>query len=164
MREIPLPKGYVAIVDDEDYELVAGLSWNVRITPYTQYAQRSIKLDNGTWSSVQMHRTILNAPKGVLVDHADGNGLNNTKENLRLATWSDNMRNRRKASNNTSGYIGVSWHKPSGKWWANVAVAGRKISGGYHDDPMSAAIARDVVALREHGDFAFLNFPEGGPM
>lgn len=77
-------------------------------------------------------------PDGLEVDHRDGNRDNNAIANLRLASSGDNAQNRRRRSDNTSGYVGVSWHRQTGKWWAQIGRDGRRLSLGLHDSPDAA--------------------------
>lgn len=94
------------------------------------------------------------------VDHANRDGLDNRRSNLRPATGSQSSANRRKQKNNTSGYIGVYWHERDGKWIARVrGKNGRVVWEMRFDDPEVAARARDAKALVVFGEFAVLNFP-----
>jgi hypothetical protein len=93
MREIQLPKGKIALVDDEDFERLNKLNWNPILCTNTYYAMRN---DNGRFSS--MHREIMGNPKGLEVDHIDGNGLNNQKSNLRSVTHKVNGQNKHRPS------------------------------------------------------------------
>lgn len=94
MKEIPLTKGLVTIIDDEDFERVNKYKWHLllRNTRRTSYATRSSEV-GGTKKTVYLHRFILNASNGLQVDHINGNGLDNRKSNLRLVTHSENLRN-----------------------------------------------------------------------
>jgi len=94
------------------------------------------------------------------VDHKNGNGLDNRKENLRLCNKSQNHMNSGKQTNNKSGYKGVSQHKNSDKWQAQISVDRRVISIGYFNTPEEAARAYDKAAKEKHGHFAVFNFPE----
>src|SRR4051794_4203372 len=102
-KTIPLTKGYEAIVDDEDYERVSQYKWCASVRKHTVYAQVSSK---GVF--FLMHRLIMDAPKQLQVDHRDGNGLNNTKANLRLASQGQNLGNLHSRTG-ASQYKGVSW-------------------------------------------------------
>jgi hypothetical protein len=104
-----------------------------------------------------MGRAILNAPAGMIVDHRDGDGLNNQRENLRLCTHSQNMQNRRLQRNNRSGYKGVYWIKAQGVWAARITVNRVPINLGRFDTAEQAARAYDEAALKYHGEFARLN-------
>jgi hypothetical protein len=85
-------------------------------------------------SMLSMHRVVVNAPKGTVVDHINGDSLDNRKENLRICTNAENVRNSPKHSNNTSGYKGVIWAKREQKWCAQIIVDGKLINLGYYSD------------------------------
>lgn len=100
------------------------------------------------------------APLGEL-DHRNGDGLDNTWSNIRLASHAENGRHRNgRRAGNTSGYSGVSFHRGAKRWRARLMVNGREVQVGYFDDPVTAAKARDDAARRLHGEFAHLNFRE----
>jgi hypothetical protein len=106
---------------------------------------------------ISMHRAILGLMAGeeLTGDHGEaGETLNNTDENLRRATRSQQVINRRRGRNNTSGYKGVSWHKASGKWRASIRVDGRQIHLGLFDTPELAYAAYCAAAIKYHGEFA----------
>lgn len=105
-----------------------------------------------------LHRLLL--PDAEFVDHINGNGLDNRRSNLRLCTRSENARNSRKPSNNSSGYKGVSWHKRTKKWRADIRNENRQRSLGSFDNALDAAHAYDRAARVMHGEFARLNFPD----
>lgn len=92
-------------------------------------------------------------PIGFEVDHIDNNGLNNRPENLRLATHTDNQRNRGKPSNNTSGKKGVFYAKQVGKWCAQITINGRKFALGYFDDVELASRTYEQAAKEAFGGF-----------
>jgi len=98
-KTIPLSQGYEATVDDEDFEYLNQFKWNVRIVYGTQYAKRNITTAIGKKTTVNMHREIMKAPKNFMIDHVNGNGLDNRKENLRISTRSQNLMNSKKPSN-----------------------------------------------------------------
>ncbi len=110
-----------------------------------------------------MHRAILNAPKGLLVDHIDGNGLNNRKSNLRLCTFAQNAHNSRPRRNSSSRYKGVCWHKVKKKWTVSIYKGGKRTYLGYYDDEIEAALAYDRKATELFGEFAYLNFKTTDP-
>jgi hypothetical protein len=163
MKEIPLTQGHTAIVDDEDFEIWGHIKWCAVVRPKsrTVYAVRYVRPDDEGTRSRLLHRVILNAPRGVEVDHIDGNGLNNCKSNLRLDYTRQNNQNRAKQVNNKSGYIGVSWSKSASKWQAFVKLDGKNRYVGVYEEATDAAKARDAEARRLHGEYARLNFPEG---
>jgi hypothetical protein len=94
----------------------------------------------------------------ILVDHKDNNGLNNQKYNLRVCTQWQNLRNSTRRSNNTSGFKGVSRFR--NKWISRIRTDEGRICLGTFNTPEEAAIAYDEAALKYHGEFANLNFPE----
>ena len=104
MKQIFLTKGFIALVDDDDYNHLSQWKWHVS----NGYAVRTrhFKDLNGKWckQTIFMHRVIMNTPKGMYTDHVDQNKLNNCKPNLRFCTISENNRNRKPQTNNNSGY------------------------------------------------------------
>lgn len=158
-REVPLTRGYVAIVDADDYERVmAAGSWcaNDSSTSHVVYAQKGVRGDDHVQRTVSMH-TFLTG--WAMVDHRNGNGLDNRRANLREATVSSNAMNRRRRSDNSSGFKGVSLRKSNGKWRASVSVGGSRKWLGEFPSALEAARAYDAAALEHYGEFARLNFP-----
>jgi len=155
-RVILLTQGMQTVVDDEDYEWLSQYKWcaeehknNVWYAVHTFYG-------DGYEVKVLMHRLIMHEPTSG-VDHQDLNGLNNQRSNLRLATQPQNMHNTSAPRNNTSGYKGVSFHKASGKWRADICVEGKRIALGLFPSPEEAADAYDRVAVANFGEFARVN-------
>lgn len=87
-------------------------------------------------------------------------GLNNTRNNLRLATYSQNRVNRELRSNNKSGFKGVCWNKSRENWEVTIQINGKHRHIGYYDTPEEAARVYDEAAIKYHGEFARLNFPD----
>jgi hypothetical protein len=96
-------------------------------------------------------------PKGMVIDHLDGNPLNNQKKNLRICTHSENMRNRNLYVNNTSGFKGVYWHKTTKKWMSYIRINKKSLYLGIYTCPIDAAKAYNDAALKYHGEFAHIN-------
>lgn len=161
MKTIELSQGYVAMVDDEDYEMLSKHNWCAEVTKHIVYGMASIYGPNRKKTTIRMHRLILGVtdPK-IHVDHKDRDGRNNQKENLRIVTHAQNMMNRKRPIQNTSGFKGVHPHKQSGKWRATIAVNGKDRSLGLFLCPIEAAKAYDTAAKVYYGEFARLNFPE----
>jgi HNH endonuclease/AP2 domain len=158
MKEIELTQGKIAVVADHMFDWLNQWKWYAHKDHNTWYAMRGVR--KPVRKALLMHRVILDAPHGVEVDHVDGNGLHNWPDNLRLATHSRNMSNRRIQSNNTSGYKGVSWDARKRKWQAILRANGRQKRLGYFIDLIAAARAYDAAARDAFGEFARCNFPD----
>lgn len=152
---VKLTRGFTAVASPIDAHLISGRSWAAKIDRNTVYARAHAK---GKRTEL-MHRVILNARKGQIVDHIDGNALNNIRENLRFATPLQNIANT--MCQNRHGYKGICFHKRcrSRPWQAIIRVKGTQKSIGYFDTKEEAARAYDDVAFSLHGEFARLNFP-----
>lgn len=156
VMEIKLTKGHVAIVDDDDFERVNKIKWYAQKTS----GQRVVYAINPNIKPhFSMHRFILDVGDGHIVDHADGNGLNNTKKNLRICTYSQNLRNKTVSKNSTTGYKGAyrSW----GKFCAIIGIGNRRnLWLGTFDTAEEAARAYDAKARELFGEFARCNFED----
>ena len=155
-RTIPLSKGQVAIVDPEDYDALSGFKWYARWDEHSQtfYAIRHDQTSEKPNRMAQMHRQILGVPPGTVVDHRDGNGLNNRRLNIRPATESQNQHNRGPVKNTLTGLKGVSFSKPTGKWMARIRMNYKRLWLGLFDTPEEASAAYIEAAKRLHGEFA----------
>ena len=153
---VPLNGDRYAKIDEVDVGKVSGRAWWSCSNTNYPYARGRI---NGVITS--MHRYLLDPPDDKLVDHKNGDVLDNRRSNLRVATVAENVSNVvGKKANNSSGYTGVQWHKKDQTWHARIGLNGDKFHLGTYPCPIEAAIARDVAALELHGEFASLNFPE----
>lgn len=156
-KQIPLTQGQFAIVDDCDYERLSQFKWFAHKNKHTWYAQRNEPRGNGKRGFVHMHHEVLSVPPGTRVDHKDSDGLNNTRDNLRPATYPENNRNARKRMDNTSGYKGVSWHKGHRKWIASIRIDDKLRHLGDFATAEEAAAAYDKAAIAAWGEFARIN-------
>lgn len=159
MKKIPLTQGYVSLVDDEDFERLSAFKWYAHKEDKIVYAWRYAGGGRAHRRIVKMHREIMNAPDGVEIDHENGDGLDNQKENLRSATHRQNLCNRRKQSGTSSQFKGVSWYAAGKKWSAYIKTNQSKLHLGYFSDETAAARAYDAAAEKHFGPFARLNFP-----
>ena len=151
MKEIPLSKGKVAIVDDDMYDYLMQWKWHYG----TAYALRHIYLGKRKQSNRFMHHEILQPPEGMYVDHIDRNKLNNTRDNLRTCTRTQNQANKCKRKDNTSGMKGVSWHKESRKWRATMTVDRKHVNVGYFRSKEDAYNAYIKKSKELYGEFAY---------
>lgn len=150
MKEIKLTKGFITLVDDEDYQYLNQFKWHVLQPGISKYAARRI---NGVYYF--MHRIIMKTPDSMQVDHIDHNGLNNQKSNMRNCTQHQNLMNTRKYTGR-SKYLGVSFNKKYIS--AQISVNYKKIHLGYFMTEEAAARAYDEAAKRYFKQFANLNF------
>lgn len=157
--EIPLTQGYITIIDDEDDDL-AQYKW----TAFSQegktvYAYRA-KMHNRERTEIRLHRAILSRILGRTlsrlehVDHKDGNGLNNQRSNLRLATPLQNSQNQKRRKSNNSGFKGVSWDKTRNKWRSTIKVDGKQKHLGRFTTPELAYSAYCEASKKYFGEFA----------
>lgn len=154
MKIIKLSKKYETIVDDEDYEYLNQWKWyTFKSRPNLIYVTR--RINNKT---IYLHRFILNITnKNTIIDHIDGNPLNNQKSNLRICTQSENMQNARKHKNCSSKYKGVCWDKNRNKWIVNLDINKKRIHIGRFNLEKDAALAYNKAATKYFGSFAKLN-------
>lgn len=155
MAIIDLSRGYTAIVDDCDLDRLCRHTWwancSESVAAFTTVKKRT----------VLMHRFIMNvADGGPEIDHIDRNPLNNTRENLRFCSHSQNVANSIRRVKPASGFRGVYLDKRDMRWSANVYWGDRNHSAGRFATAIEAAKARDDLAIKIHQEFAVLNFPE----
>ncbi len=153
---IPLTQGKFAVVDAADVPLVEGWNW-CAMAPLTEdgswYAYSSGK------RKLRLHTYLMPAPDGFITDHKDRNGLNCRKNNLRVATYSQNSQNKKRPNIGDGKFKGVSKH--GNKWRTRIKVGNKRFHIGSYESPELAARAYDTAAGRYFGEFAVLNFPFG---
>lgn len=158
---IPLTKGKVAIVDDEDYDALSRYRWYClkgKNSDTLFYACRSASEAErlaGAQKFIKMHRQILNAPPGQRIDHENGDGLDNQRHNLRFATPTQNSQNKRRQKSSSAKYKGLSRNKNG--WVAELCIKGTHIYLGLFPTQREAAIAYNAAATKHYGEFARLN-------
>jgi hypothetical protein len=150
-KEVKLTRGLVAIIDDEDHEMVSAYKWHARKSRNTFYARAS----DGTL----MHRLIIGAGKGEITDHEDRNGLNNRRSNLRITNHVGNVVNY--PGRNKHGYKGIMFDPrcKSKPWQAMCRHNGKNVTAGMYATQELAAMAYDKLARELHGPTAYVNFP-----
>lgn len=170
MKKIPLTQGYVALVDDDDYPLVSSCKWYAMIDRHALntkliYVRTWIPNPGGNPRGrvISLHRLLMNVldQPSIKVDHRNGNGLDNRRVNLRLASAEGNSRNRRHIPNK-SGYKGVVRHGPD-TYEARIRANHDRLYLGCYRTARDAALAYDDAARKYHGEFACLNFPQEQP-
>jgi len=159
-----LNHGKFALIDAEDLPRVAPYRWHATHDADTGrwYAERGERLGKGKGArvrTVRMHRAILDAPPGMEVRHRNGDGLDNRKANLVLCTRAQRNTTNRLFRSNTSGYRGVSWFAPAGRWRAKLRHGGTQLHLGYYATAEEGARAYDAKAAELFGVYAYQNFP-----
>lgn len=154
---IRLTCGAVAVIDQEDADAVAGFTWRTNHNGYAVAYEGGGRINT---RRVFMHRLVAKPPAGKVVDHIDGDALNNRRSNLRVCTQAENCRNTKRRNGGHSAFKGVTRFttKRHKKWYWKAYIAGKHI--GYFDTELDAARAYDEKAKSLFGQFARLNFPE----
>lgn len=152
-----------AKISPEDAEKVLQYKWHAyrsKIHPHVFYAKADCGEENGVRKQIKLHRLILPAPAGCHIDHINGDGLDNRRQNLRIVTPQMNQANSRKRTEGTSRFKGVCWHSQGKKWRASIVINNRQIHLGLFTDEIEAARAYDKKALELFGEHACLNLTE----
>lgn len=153
MKQIPLTQGYVALVDDKDFKRINRFKWYAWKHRDTFYALRGDTDVRGKRIIIYMHRAVLNCAKGEQADHRDGNGLNNRRKNLRLATNTQNRCNSKRRVDNRSGFKGVEILS-NGRFRARIKISGKEHALGCFSTAQEAHMAYCRAATELHGEFA----------
>lgn len=156
MREVSLSRGKaVALVDDEDYDRIAAHRWHRKTTDGYAYA---VRWTPDRTRRIRMHREVLRAEWPVLIDHANGNPLDNRKENLRICTFADNARNSRALRGQRVKGVQLL----NGRFRARIRIDGHLTHIGSFATEWEAALAYDAAARKHFGEFACVNYPLAG--
>lgn len=158
---VELKSGIVVTLDAGDVDRVLARTWNI-----SRAKNRPDYVVTSTWNPVTkragnlyLHRFIVGANPGDIVDHVNGDTMDNTRKNLRIATHQQNMANSKRRKNN-DGYKGVQLRCDGKKWVARIQVHKKMIHLGSFLTPEDAARAYDKAAILHFGEFARLNFPD----
>lgn len=161
MKTIALNKGLVTLVDDEDFDNLIQYHWGAwKSSGGKFYARTEIK-NRGHEITVLMHRLIMSAPPGFHIDHANGQTLDNRKQNLRVCTSYLNVANSKKSSTNTSGFKGVARNHKMWQAYIGSSKDGTWEFIGNFRTREEAAVAYDRAALCRWGEFALTNSKMG---
>ncbi|WP_148316784.1 HNH endonuclease [Achromobacter xylosoxidans] len=152
MKQIPIAGGAVAVVDDQDFEMLSAFRWHLHNSGYPRCV---LPVEQGL-KKAYMHRMVMGGEvgDGRRVDHINGNPLDNRRANLRWCSMTENMRNRGATRANTSGFKGVTWDKQKRRWMAQIKVDKRQCFLGYFDDPAVAHQAYREASLAKFGEFS----------
>jgi hypothetical protein len=159
MKQFAATHGCFALVDDEDFERLSQYRWQAKLHNADRGIRshfRPIRTEAG--KAIYLYHDILPKRDGFVIDHINGNVWDNRRCNLRYATRAQNICNQDGHRGRARPYKGVT--KRRGRWFVTIAVAGRTIPGGGYATPEEAARAYDELALKHHGQFARLNFPQ----
>lgn len=152
-KAIPLTKGMMAVIDDEDYEMVSKFKWHfTKVKGHSVgYAVRAVRENGKRIKTMPMHKMIMGHSDDVECDHIDGNGLNNRRSNLRVCTHAENLRNQE--TKNKFGSTGVSLHSCKRFYMARLQLNGKTIHLGNHRTIEAAKAARLAGEIKYFGEY-----------
>ena len=156
MVKIELTQGKHALIDDDDYNRILKYKWCAHFEHNNWYAVTG-KVINGKRHTIRMHRLIMDAMPGEIMDHINGNGLDNRKENLRFCTAKQNCWNSGSRKGTSSKYKGVSKRKGTRKWESYININGKRKHLGFFHTEKEAAKRYNQQAVLVYGQFARLN-------
>jgi len=140
-------------IDLDDYDKIKKYHWGIFISKYGAFYICTQCKINDKKKKTLLHRYIMGDPKGLIVDHIDGNPLNNRKNNLRICNCEENSQNRAKNKNNTSGHKGICWNTREGKWQAYIYLCNKYKNLGLYTDFNKAVLVREKAEEQYFGEF-----------
>ena len=155
MTYIELTKGYRVLIDDEDAHL-AGFNWHALVTKTgLVYAQRKAKnFEANPQSTILIHREIVGATsKDQKVDHINGDTLDNRRENLRICSHADNIRNAKLRKNNSTGFAGVQWNERIKRFQVFMTINRRNTYFGCFPTLEDAIVKRQALEVEHWGGY-----------
>jgi hypothetical protein len=153
-KQVLITRGEITLIDESDWGLVCKYNWTLHIPDNRKYARCHYE-----GKKIYLHRLLLNAKPGEIVDHKNGDGLDNRRNNIRLATQSQNTANCTTSIKTASGFRGVYFDKRSGLWQAKIKFNYKSNFLGSYKTTDEAAKVYDEAAFKLFGEFARLNFP-----
>lgn len=157
MKTIKLTQKKTCLVSPRDYKHIIKYKWHFN----GRYAVRTI-LDGKKKKTLYMHRFIMGNPYAKVIDHIDGNGLNNQRNNLRICSHKENFRNQKISKHNTSGAKGVVWNNKNENWNARITVDRKRIHLGCFLNKKDAIAAYNRSAKKYYGEYAKKNKEKEG--
>lgn len=155
---IPLSQGLVAVIDFDDFEKVRGFKWYAQKMGRCVYAHRNVPIGD-KHTTISLHRFLTGCPPGMEINHINGDGLDNRRENLQIVTHQQNAFAKcQKRKDATSKYRGVTWNKQHNCWQAKIRHCGKDSHLGWFDSEEDAARAYDAKAIELFGEHAAPNF------
>jgi hypothetical protein len=162
MKTIVISNGSTVLVDDKDFEALSQYKWTAHVNRTTCYAIRRQRIsEDRPGSIVYMHRQIMCPMEGMVVDHINKDGLDNRRENLRICSQTENLRNQRPRSNKRSKFKGVSWNENDMAYHSRLQFGGRGVWLGMYKSEVDAAKAYDAGAIHYYGKYALTNVQLG---
>ena len=149
-KHIQLKHG-AAIVDEQDFDRINQYKWR---SSFVGKAKTPYATSSHFGRTVYMHRLVMNAPKETVIDHIDGNGLNNSRDNLRFVTYSQNNMNQPIRCDNTSGHKGINWCKDREKYQVYINIDRKRKSLGRYKTLEEAIYVRDQAVKSHYGEYA----------
>lgn len=158
LHRIELSQGFFSIIDECDLDILSSKSWFLKRHKGkdTLYAHANLRREDRSWGTILMHRFIMNAATGQMVDHINGDGLDNRRSNLRFVTNQQNQFNS-KPHGALSGYKGVCLDVRTNRWQTKIRVDKKDLSIGTFATKEEAALAYNRAALEFYGEYARLN-------
>jgi hypothetical protein len=151
---VPLTRGYVAVIDATDVDRLSNGSWQATAPSRSGVVYAVQNLGRRQKRSRRIMHRVLMGDSDMMVDHIDGNGLNNRRSNLRWATASQNVINQKRRSDNLSGFKCVCFSALHKKWRARIKANGKRLHLGYFETPEKAFDAYKAASEKLHGEFA----------
>lgn len=152
-KEITLSNGEICLVDDSDFPMLSVRRWFPKKAFHLTYASRCEVVAPGKRVSMSMHSLLMKPPRGFVVDHVNGNGLDNRRENLRIVTLSHNSMNRKLRIDSRTGVRGVTKTR-SGKFTPHLQVDGNQVLKGAYDTVEEALAVRMAAEEKYFGEYA----------